>query len=280
MAYAGAEDPDSSSGKFPRLTGKKDRPALGHWERKMILSIILGVLKNKLKKAIGITALNSQIATIQVQLGEFKEILYGEDLLERAKRRWRNSEPENGLTWGKEISGDPFITKLQRYVTFDQSIHILEIGPGYGRMLKSILAMKLDFKKYTGLDISEKNIGFLKKFCSDEAVEFVHGDAESFSTGEKFDLIFSSLTFKHLFPTFETALKNLARCLAPGGIIAFDLIEGDRRMFESDQVTYLHFYSKKAVMEILEKVPLELVAFDRVEHMPNFVRLLVVAWKA
>jgi SAM-dependent methyltransferase len=240
---------------------------------------ILKSIKNSLKEKMGITALNEQIMEIHVRLKNLQDILYGEDLWERSKRRWRESEPEKGLTWGKEINGDNFVRKLQDYVTFDKNVKILEIGPGYGRLLKSILGMKLGFKKYVGLDISEKNVRFLPSICTDKAVEFVHGDVENFPFSEKFDVVLSSLTFKHLFPTFENALKNLTRCMEQGGTIMFDLLEGDTRTFEDDQVTFVHCYSKRKVIEILKKVPLELIAFDQVEHMPDFVRLLVVAKK-
>jgi SAM-dependent methyltransferase len=247
--------------------------------KKVFRSFIPKGIKNAIKNSMGITALREEIEKLQERLDHFQDIFYEEDIWERSKRRWRASEPEKGLTWGQEISGDPFIKKLQHYAPFNKNSKILEIGPGYGRLLKSILGMKLEFERYVGLDISEKNICFLKATCPGAAVEFVLGDVECFPFDEKFDTVFSSLTFKHLFPTFEKALQNLARCLNRDGIILFDLLEGDSHMFEADRVTFLHGYSKEKVGDILEKVPLELVAFDQVEHLPGFVRLLVVARK-
>jgi SAM-dependent methyltransferase len=246
---------------------------------KKIKSIIPNRFKQAVKDFMGMTALSEQMTMLESQQKIFKEILFGEDIWERSRKRWRNSEPGKDLTWGREIIGDNFIKTLKKYVVFDNKTQILEIGPGYGRLLKSFKGMKLGFKKYVGLDISEKNAAFLRANFKDKAIEFVHGDVESFTFNEKFDVIFSSLTFKHLFPTFENALKNLARCMKKGGIILFDLIEGDVRHFENDLVTYLHGYSKEQVIEILKKIPLELVAFDQVEHEPDFVRLLVVAKK-
>ena len=40
------------------------------------------------------------------------------------------------------------------------------------------------------------------------------------------DALISSLTFKHLYPTFEKALVNLTGQLRPGAVVAIDLIEG------------------------------------------------------
>ncbi|MCU0288887.1 MAG: hypothetical protein MUF15_21145, partial [Acidobacteria bacterium] len=62
-------------------------------------------------------------------------------------------------------------------------------------------------------------------------------------------------------------------------MIAFDLIEGNNRLFEEDHVTYVRSYSKKEVTEILSKIPLQFVSFDQVKHDPGFIRLLVVAQK-
>jgi SAM-dependent methyltransferase len=245
----------------------------------MIQSVIPKGIKKAVKKLIGITALNEQIMAINSQLKFFQEILYGGDVWERSRKRWRESEPEKGLTWRKEISGDNFIKKLQSYATFNKKTQILEIGPGYGRLLKSFLGMKLDFKKYVCLDISEKDVNFLRSIYKEKTIEFILGDVENFSFNEKFDVVFSSLTFKHLFPTFENALKNLIKCMEQGGIIMFDLIEGDICTFENDLVTYLRSYSKEKVIEILENVHLELIAFDQVEHTPGYIRLLVVAKK-
>ncbi len=246
----------------------------------MIQSIIPGSIKKALKKITGITTLNEQIVAINARLNYLQDIMMsGENIWERSRKRWREVEPEKGLTRGKEINGDNFMKKLQNYVTFDKNVTILEIRPGYGRLLKSFLGMKLDFKKYMGLDISQKNIYFLKSTYAGATIEFVHGDVESFQFSEKFDVVFSSLTFKHLFPTFENALKNLALGMGQGGIIMFDLLEGDSSTFENDRATYVHRYSKEKVAEILKKIPLELIAFDQVEHIPDFVCLLVVAKK-
>jgi hypothetical protein len=67
--------------------------------------------------------------------------------------------------------------------------------------------------------------------------------------------------------------------MRPGALAVFDLIEGQRRYFAEDGVTYIRAYSRPEVEEILKAAGLELVAFDEVCHLPEYVRLLVVARK-
>ena len=56
----------------------------------------------------------------------------------------------------------------------------------------------------------------------------------------------------------------------------FDLIEGSRRFFEDDDVTYIRWYERGEVEELLDASGLDLVAFEEVRHHPTLARLLVV----
>ncbi|MGC1814660.1 MAG: hypothetical protein WA696_11025, partial [Solirubrobacterales bacterium] len=89
--------------------------------------------------------------------------------------------------------------------------------------------------------------------------------------------VISSLTFKHIYPSFELALRNLAGQLSERGLVLFDLIEGSRRYFHWDEITFVREYSREEVGELLARAPLELVGFDTVAHDREHVRLLVVA---
>jgi SAM-dependent methyltransferase len=154
---------------------------------------------------------------------------------------------------------------------------VLEVGPGYGRVLESCLGRGLEFERYIGLDLSARNVEHLRREVDDPRVEILHGDAETVSLDHEVDTVLSFLTFKHLYPSFEPALANLARHLRPGGQVIFDLIEGGRSYFHRDQVTFIREYSRSEVTEILGRLSLEPVAFDRVEHAPGRERLLIVA---
>jgi SAM-dependent methyltransferase len=176
------------------------------------------------------------------------------------------------------LSGDAFIGKAAEYVRFSETKRILEVGPGYGRLLQSCLDQGIPFAQYCGLDLSEENCNFLRERFPMQNVSFVQGDAETASFESKFDILLSSLTFKHLFPSFEAALRNLQPQLAPGAVLCIDLMEGMARTFK--RTTYVRRYTRDEILEIVERVGLEHVAFDEVRHDPEYVRLLMVARRA
>lgn len=200
-----------------------------------------------------------------------------EETWERSRRRWRQSQPDPGLTWGREVTGGNFISKASSYGAITHEKTVLEIGPGYGRLLRACLDQGIRFKKYVAVDISLDNVKYLQETFPIERVSFIHGDIENISFDDRFDVMLSSLTFKHLFPSFEQALSNVVQYMNPGGLVFFDLIEGDKKYFEKDSVTYIRWYTRADVLEILGNVSLDLVAFDHVQHDPGISRLLVVA---
>lgn len=199
----------------------------------------------------------------------------------RAQSRitWREATPGPNLTWGKELTGEAFVSKLEAYASFDERTTVLEVGPGYGRLLRSFLARGLPFKEYYALDISERNIEYLREQFPRPDIHFMRADIEHVSLPFRFDVGFSSLTFKHLYPSFEAALGNCARNMNPGGRFIFDLVEGDQAHFVNQGRAYVRRYGREEVLEILGKTGLELVAFDEVVHDRHYRRLLVVATK-
>jgi len=62
-------------------------------------------------------------------------------------------------------------------------------------------------------------------------------------------------------------------------MFCFDLLEGNRTIFEQDKVTYIKWYTRDEVKSIVNRIPLQLVSFDEVRHDPEHQRLLVVARK-
>jgi SAM-dependent methyltransferase len=231
-------------------------------------------VKTYIKDLLGITELQEHIKVLENIVYESKE-----DVWSRSRQRWENSIPDAGLTWGKEVSGDAFIDKANQYKAFGEDKVILEIGPGYGRLLKSIQVKKLKFKNYIGVDISKSVTDYLTKQFPEKNLEFITADVEKVELKTKVDVIISSLTFKHLYPTFEKAVLNLNNYLNSGGLYIFDLIEGEGKLFENDGKTYIHKYTQKEVTEILTRCGLEIVKFDEVKHDDDHTRMLVTAKK-
>ena len=231
-------------------------------------------LKRILRELLGLTALQARMDQLETLIYKSKD-----EIWERSRRRWRDADPTSDLTWGEPTTGDAFVTKAESHHAFEPDKAILEIGPGYGRLLRSIVKRSIRFKYYLGVDISAKNIAYLGKDLAGPNIEFVEGDIESIKLSKGFDVVISSLVLKHLFPSFRKALENVARFLNPRALLVFDLIEGKRTFFEKDDVTYVRQYSREEVLEILEQTGFTLVVFDEVRHEHDQVRLLVIARK-
>jgi SAM-dependent methyltransferase len=214
-----------------------------------------------------------------------------EDDWTRSRRRWRKVKPDTHLTWLEDLTGDAFIARVREHGGLDAASRVLEVGPGYGRLLKSLLAASGDrVLAYTGVDISNPNVSALRRAFRDPRLRFIAADAETATIpGTPFDLMISSLTFKHLHPSFEALLRNITRHLADGGLVMFDVLGagtdpwvdatyGNGGAFEAkDGLTWIRSYSRDEIEAILRACRLRAVAFDTVEHMPGRVRTFVVA---
>jgi SAM-dependent methyltransferase len=244
--------------------------------------LVSKAIRTRLREAPGIRRLFST-TMVQRLLGRTEiqdpDRTCTEEGREQSQTRWLRARPNPDLTWGQELTGEAFVSKVESYASFGNETMVLEIGPGYGRILRSFLARGIPFKEYYGLDISKQNVEHLHKQFPQPNVHFIHADVEGASMPYQFDVAFSSLTFKHLYPSFEKALHNVSRYMSSGGLIIFDLIEGIYTYFSHRDHTYLRQYRREEILDIIEKVKLEHVAFDEVIHDPEHLRLLVVAAK-
>jgi len=218
--------------------------------------------------------LERRVESLETQLHESRD-----EAWERSRTRWRAAEPTANLTWDVKLTGEAFVARAEHHGAFGGGKRVVEVGPGYGRLLSSVLEHGRPFTSYTGVDLSGQNVGHLSKRFPDSRISFVCEDVEEVVLAEPADAVLSSLTFKHLFPSFERALSNLSTQMAPGGVVLFDLIEGSKRFFEDDGVTYIRWYERGEVEVMLGACGLEPVAFEEVRHHPNLARLLVVGRK-
>jgi SAM-dependent methyltransferase len=215
--------------------------------------------------------LERRVESLETQLHESRE-----EAWERSRTRWRAAEPTANLTWDVRLTGDVFIDAAERHGAFGEDRRVVEVGPGYGRLLGTVLERRLPFLSYTGVDLSEQNVAHLTGRFADPRVSFVHADVEEVRLEQPLHTVMSSLTFKHLFPSFERTLLNLAGQMAGGGVVLFDLIEGSRRFFEDDGVTYIRWYERGEAEAMLDACGFDVVGFEEVRHHPTLARLLVV----
>ena len=179
-----------------------------------------------------------------------------------AKGTWARSEPSPELTWGVELSGRPFWEKA---VEYGAGGRILEVGPGYGRLVRAASG----FESWTGIDISPANIEHLRREFPQH--EWILGDVES--VRRPCDTILSSLTFKHFAPSFEKALQNL--CNGFSGLVVIDLMEGRGLRRYQEDGSFLRWYTREEVSEIFSRCGLS-VEFDYVDHDSEHRRLLAI----
>ncbi|HMH50503.1 MAG TPA: class I SAM-dependent methyltransferase [Candidatus Acidoferrum sp.] len=159
-----------------------------------------------------------------------------EDPMTRSKERWQGAESEASLTWGSVMTGDTFIGALGAHVdlgTLRQG-RILEVGPGYGRLLASLRAAGHTYRSYTGLDLSGDRVQKLSERFGDEHTRFVRGDAMTDQVEAECDLFVCSATFEHLYPSFVRTLQNVQRQLALGAWACVDFVQLDPEMLVSE----------------------------------------------
>lgn len=180
-------------------------------------------------------------------------------LQERALSRWRRTESPTGLTWGRTMTGDSFIDEVSRFYTCANGAHLCELGPGYGRLLKTITEKSWPFSSFTGIELSASRVEALRaEYGSDPRISFIEGDINTFSLETPIDMVMSSATFEHLFPDCSAGLKNIAGCLVPNGWVFIDFVqlEDDMRRsvhwFEPVGSAFIHVYSRNELQGLFE----------------------------
>src|SRR3989442_1518810 len=217
--------------------------------------------------------------------------LSDDELLARVQNRWSRARPGRHLSWGPTVTGDSFVAQAASYGVFGEGKTVLEVGAGWGRLLEACLRQGLSFEKYVAVDISDKNVRHVREKFAQDSVRIVHGPIETLSLDERFDSVISSLTFKHLYPSFLGALEAIERHLNPGAMIVFDLIEqkvegvlpreqyfiGGRAGEKSGD--YVRRYTKTQIGELLSRASLDLVTYDKVMHLPSKPPSSSRAWR-
>ena len=118
---------------------------------------------------------------------------------------------------------------------------ILEIGCGTGRVL---LPIARSGKHITGLDGSLEMLEQCRVRVAEEPaairdrVRLVHGDASSFSLGERFPLVIAPFRILQMLTTVDEQLgcvRSVARHLAPGGRFVFDVFNPNFAVMVGDR---------------------------------------------
>ena len=121
--------------------------------------------------------------------------------------------------------GEKFIKALE--LSNDKSV--LEIGVGTGRLAVRTAPL---CKTFTGIDISEKTIErAAENLSAYENVKLICGDFLTHDFSEKYDIIYSSLTFMHIEDSVA-AFKKAAKLLNKGGKMVISLDRDQSQVIE------------------------------------------------
>jgi SAM-dependent methyltransferase len=191
-------------------------------------------------------------------------------------KRWRERQSAAALTWKRMIKGDAFVRAVEHLITPETDV--LEFGHGYGRLLMSLLTHRVVFGEYCGVDVSQ----FFHDHCEEAfgpRFNFVLGDCQEVKLDKEFGFFMSSLTLKHMYPTWEKAMRNAYHHLLPWSYIAIDFKEGEENGHFEPTGYWISKYRQKTISEILKKIGFRNIQYDEVAHTPDKKRLLVIAQK-
>ena len=148
------------------------------------------------------------------------------------------------------MTGDEFLGHVAAAcgTTFGR---IVEIGPGYGRVLRTLLASDVRFDAYHGLDISPENAKHLAATFTDPRVRFTNTDFLTHRVEGPADLVYSSAVFLHLYPSIAPALAWSHATLAPGGHVCFDVPQGRLRYVDGAWGLFVRQYEEPELRELV-----------------------------
>lgn len=132
---------------------------------------------------------------------------------------------------------------------------VLEIGCGTGRLAVRV-APKVG--RFLGIDISKKTVERAREHLKNCNAEIVKGDILYFETQEKFNLIYSSLTFMHIEEKQEL-IKKIKSLLTAGGKVVVSL--------DKNQSEFLDFGSYK--LKVYPDTPENITKLLKEENFKN-----------
>lgn len=215
------------------------------------------------------------------------------ELLELSQVRWKEEdERDNRLTWGTLMTGDSFLDVVEKHHQFTGKETVLEIGPGYGRLLSTLLERKLPFAEFLGLEISGVRAERLTQRFPVPGVRFVEADILKDQLDACADVVLCSSTFEHLFPSMLKALHNLRAMSTPHTKLFIDFVQWgtdyDLRLSRAhfEQTTaYIRVYSRGEIEDFFAQAGFRVVGSENIvlgkdTHGNDVPRVLVIAQRA
>lgn len=204
------------------------------------------------------------------------------DFLDRTQDRWKDHEGDVGLTWGRMMTGDSFADAMNSVRPIQASDSITEIGPGYGRILSSLLERKTVFDSYIGCDVSDMKVSNLRSKFRESNVLFSVVDAIRDPLPEAHVTICAA-TMEHFFPDFGNVLAKIMGYSFCDFVMEDDDWKHSFVHYDEIARTYGRIYSENEIKAIYAKHGHELLAFHSItigkDELDRPVRRIFVAAK-
>lgn len=187
-----------------------------------------------------------------------------------SKERWLGEEDDPHLTWGKIMTGDSFVDAIDAEFASRRDMRVLEVGPGYGRLLRTIVRRDFPFKEYLGIDLSAARVSKLTARFGTPNIRFERADVTQFEPTQKFDLILCSSTMEHLYPSCLDAMRKLSTCASDGALLALDFIDpisvDAAQTFHADQGNgyFVRVYSEDELSQLHNASGLQIAARHKI----------------
>lgn len=168
-------------------------------------------------------------------------------------------------------NADTYVEKFDDYPTYkdkiidfkdkyiqDKSI-LLDLGCGPGNNIKTLVELN-DTYSVTGVDLSNSFLNIAKK--SLPHCTFIQEDLRCLELPSKFDIVIASFCIVHLTNNETTGLiKNISRCLVPGGHLYLSFMEGyasglESTSFSKDPI-FFNYYAVDFVVDTLTQYKLK-----------------------
>lgn len=152
--------------------------------------------------------------------------------------------------------GQGFIDEM----CLDKTKSVLEIGVGTGRLAVKVVDL---CKKFTGIDISQKTIAKAKENLGE--VTLICGDFLEYDFSEKFDVIYSSLTFLHIEKK-QKAFDIVSSVLNDNGRFVLSIDKNQDELLDAgfskirvfpDNPTDIKNYANKSFLKLLKEYETE-----------------------
>jgi SAM-dependent methyltransferase len=191
-------------------------------------------------------------------------------LRELSQARWKGDEDDASLTWDQLLTGDSFLDLVLKHHTFTGQETILEVGPGYGRLLSTILERRLPYGRYVGMELSPRRVERLTQKFQAPTIRFLQGDILDDTVEVCADLVLGAATFDLLYPSMLKGLHNVHHMSRIGTklFIDFILYPGDDDLcmtlayFES-KPTFIRVYSRTEIEELLTQAGFRILELER-----------------